>query len=69
MSEIKFNTELTPEEIDKNFDKLDFFSGIMEGLEEALEYEKGNISTLVRKRSLQSINSKNYSLAEKPVHF
>lgn len=56
MSERKFNTNLTPEGIEKNFEKIDFFSGIMEGLEEALKFEKGNVNALARKRSLPSVN-------------
>lgn len=56
MSEMKFKTKLTTEEIEKNFEGIDFFSGIMEGLEEALKYEKENVNALTRKRSLPSVN-------------
>ena len=45
MSEIRFESSLTNEEIEKNFKCIDFFSGIMEGLHEALAYEKGKAST------------------------
>ena len=45
MSEIHFESSLTIEEIDSNFEDVDLFSGIMEGLNEALAYEKGEIGT------------------------
>ena len=43
---------------DENFKNIDFFSGVMTGLEEALEYEKGKATaeTFARKRSLPDIN-------------
>lgn len=58
MSELKFNTSLTEEEIDNNFKEVDVYAGIMEGLEEALQYAKGKASaeTFARKRSLPSVN-------------
>ena len=58
MAELKFNTKLTHEEIDKNFEKIDFFSGIMDGLGEALKYEKGKAGaeTFARKRSLPTVD-------------
>lgn len=58
MAEIRFKTALTEEEIDKNFENIDFFSGIMEGLNEALEFEKGKAcaETFARKQSLPAIN-------------
>ena len=40
MSEIHFESSLTIEEIDRNFEDVNLFSGIMEGLNEALAYEK-----------------------------
>ena len=40
MSEIYFESSLTIEEIDRNFEDVNLFSGIMEGLNEALAYEK-----------------------------
>ena len=43
MSEIRFKSSLTTEEIENNFKDVDFFSGIMEGLTEALAYEKGKL--------------------------
>lgn len=61
MSELTFKSSLTPEEIEENFKNVDFFSGIMDGLQEALAYSKGKASaeTFARKRSLPSINVNN----------
>lgn len=58
MSEIKFKSSLSPEEIEENFKGVDFFSGIMAGLNEALAYEKGKASaeTFARKQSLPNVN-------------
>lgn len=58
MSEIRFESSLTAEEIEENFKDIDFFSGIMEGLNEALAYEKGkaNAETFTRKQSLPNVN-------------
>lgn len=58
MSEIRFKSSLTVEEIEENFKEIDFFSGIVEGLNEALAYEKGKASaeTFARKQSLPVIN-------------
>lgn len=58
MSEIRFKSSLTVEEIEDNFKNVDFFSGIMEGLTEALAYEKGKASaeTFARKQALPNIN-------------
>ena len=42
MKELVFASSLTDEEIAKNFENIDFFSGIMTGLEEALAFEKGS---------------------------
>lgn len=44
MSELHFKSSLSEEEIENNFKNIDFFSGIMEGLEEALAFEKGKAS-------------------------
>lgn len=41
MSELHFKSSLPMEEIENNFKDIDFFSGIMEGLNEALAYSKG----------------------------
>lgn len=59
MSEmIRFESSLSIDEIEKNFDDFDFFSGLMEGLNEALAHEKGKASaeTFSRKSSLPNIN-------------
>lgn len=58
MSEIRFESSLTTEQIEENFKDIDFFSGIMEGLNEALAYEKGkaNAETFTRKQSLPNVN-------------
>lgn len=54
MSELRFESSLSMEEIENNFKDVDFFSGIMDGLQEALAYTKGKAAadTFVRKRSL-----------------
>lgn len=58
MEEMKFESSLSEAEILDNFKDMDFFSGIMSGLEEALAYEKGNAkaATFARKRSLPNVN-------------
>ncbi len=58
MEELTLNTHLTQEQIEDNFKNIDFFNGIMAGLEEAFAYEKGNAkaATLARKRNLPEIN-------------
>lgn len=58
MSDLKFESSLSMEEIEENFKDVDFFSGIMDGLQEALAYEKGKAAaeTFARKRSLPSVN-------------
>lgn len=58
MSDFRFESSLSVEEIDNNFKNIDFFSGIMEGLNEALAYEKGKASaeTFSRKQSLPTVN-------------
>ena len=55
-----FKSKYSIEEIEKNFKDVDFFSGVKEGLEEALAYEKGkaSIETIARKRSLPDVNVK-----------
>lgn len=40
MVDLTFKTLLSKQQVDENFKNIDFFSGIMEGLEEALLYEK-----------------------------
>ncbi|MCI9443547.1 MAG: helix-turn-helix domain-containing protein [Oscillospiraceae bacterium] len=58
MEELTFKSALTSEEIEKNFQNIDFFSGVMAGLEEARAYAEGQAAedTLVRKRTLPVIN-------------
>lgn len=53
-----FESTLSMEEIEKNFEGVDFFSGIMAGLEEAIAYEKGEAAagTFARKRSLPDVS-------------
>ena len=52
--ELVLQSRLSNEEIENNFKNVDFFSGIMSGLEEALAYEKGEAkaATFARKREL-----------------
>ena len=58
MEEIRFKSSLTVEQIEENFKNVDFFSGIMDGLNEALAYEKGRASaeTFARKQALPNVN-------------
>ena len=58
MADLVFQSSLTMEEIEDNFKDVDFFSGIMEGLQEALAYEKGTAAaeTFARKRSLPDVD-------------
>lgn len=58
MSELRFESSLSMEEIEDNFKDVDFFSGIMDGLQEALAYTKGKAAadTFARKRSLPTVN-------------
>ena len=53
-----FKSKLSNAEIEDNFKDVDFFSGIMAGLEEALAFEKGTAkaATIARKRSLPDVN-------------
>ena len=55
---LRFESTLTEEEVKKNFEGIDFFSEVMPGLEEAVDFAKGNprSTTLVRKRSLPEID-------------
>ncbi len=54
MSELIFESSLTMEEIERKFQDTDFFTGIWEGLEEAIAFKIGTASseTGVHKRSL-----------------
>ncbi len=40
MTELIFGSNLTMEEIENNFAHIDFFSDLMDGLEEALAFSK-----------------------------
>ena len=55
---LRFESKLSEEEVQKNFEGMDFFSEVMSGLEEALDYAKGKArpTTVVRKRSLPDID-------------
>lgn len=41
MKELTFESSLTEKEIAENFKNISFFDGLMQGLNEALAYEKG----------------------------
>ncbi len=58
MEALKLKSKYSEEEILANFEGVDFFDGIMAGLEEALAYEKGTAKaeTFARKRSLPQID-------------
>ena len=58
MSDLRLKSSLTMEEVENNFKDIDFFSGIMDGLQEALAHKKGKAAaeTFARKRSLPTIN-------------
>ena len=55
---LRLESSLTEKEIEENFKDFDFFSGLMDGLQEALAYEKGKASaeTYARKRSLPAVD-------------
>lgn len=59
MEELTFSSTLSEEEIARNFENMDFFTGIMSGLEEALAFENGSAkaATIIRKRSLPTVDS------------
>lgn len=65
MSEPIFKSSLSMEEIEANFKDVDFFSGVIEGLEEALAYKRGKASseTIARKRALPTVNIKEMRLS------
>ena len=60
MSDHVFKSKYSLEEMEKNFEDVDFFNGIRKGLEEAFAYEKGKASaeTIARKRSLPDVDVK-----------
>lgn len=59
MSDLRLKSSLTMDEIENNFKDTDFFSGIMEGLEEALAHKNGKASaeTLEREGSLSTVDA------------
>ena len=58
MSELIFESSLTDEQMTENFKNISFFDGLMNGLNEALAYEKGSAKaeTYARKRNLTEID-------------
>ena len=58
MGELVFESSLSNEEIADNFKNISFFDGLMQGLNEALAYEKGNAraETYSRKQNLPEVN-------------
>lgn len=50
MADLKFTSTLSMEEIEENFQGIDFFSGIMDGLEEALAHSKDKGGDHVKER-------------------
>ena len=58
MAELHLNSPLSMDEIENNFKNVDFFGEVMDGLNEALAYEKGTAKaeTIARKRSLPAVN-------------
>ena len=56
--EIRFKSSLTKDEVSENFKDFDFFSGMIEGLNEALAHEKSKAraETFARKNSLPMVN-------------
>ena len=58
MEKNTFKSVLSNEEINKNFENIDFFSGIMSGLEGVLAYEKetAKTATIVRNNSLPNVD-------------
>ncbi len=58
MKELEFESSLSMEQIEENFKNVNFFDSVMDGLDEALAYEKGTakVETITRKRSLPDVN-------------
>lgn len=56
---LNFQSSLPADDIDRNFENVDVFEGIMDGLHEVLVYEQGETSVgpVIRKRSLPDENS------------
>ncbi len=53
-----FHTELSPEEMEKNFEGFDFFGSLMESLEEARDFAQGksDAKVTVSSRHLPDVN-------------
>lgn len=60
MSVVKVNSSLSMEQIEENFKDVDFFSGLVDGLQDARNHKNGSphAKTIVRKRSLPNVNVK-----------
>ena len=60
MEEHIFHSELSQDEIERQFANFDFFSSLSESLHEAVEYAKGNpdARVVVTKRSFPEVNNK-----------
>lgn len=58
-----FESKLSEEEVQKNFEGMDFFSEVMSGLEEALDFanDKARPTTVVRKRSTRNSTESGFS--------
>ena len=57
MTELRFTSSLTIEEIENNFKNVDVFSGITEGLEEILKYDAETIEAMVETERIASETS------------
>lgn len=59
MFDLRLESSQTLDEIENNFKDTDFFSGIMDGLEEALAHKNGEASaeTLERERPLPAVDT------------
>ncbi|MBP3391610.1 MAG: helix-turn-helix domain-containing protein [Clostridia bacterium] len=55
--EIRFKSSLTTDEIEENFENFDFYNELVNGLDEAIAYEKGkaHAETFARKKSLPNV--------------
>ena len=60
MSAIEVKSTLTMDQIERNFKDVDFFSSLVDGLQEARDHKNGDThsQTLVRKRLLPNVNVK-----------
>ena len=56
---LNFQSSLSEDDVDRNFENVDVFEGIMDGLHEALAYEQGetSVESVVQKRSLPDEDS------------